>query len=267
VPSIDATVLPAGSIDGYVLADNGFAARQAKRLLVLGGLIVGFWVLASMVHSAHASAAPSPSAPAGAGAAVVGSVAYAVTGGPTAKLAPTHVAGSLTAPIARSVENVADRVDSTLPSPHIVGIVQATTHPLVTAIHRAPSTTVTIVHSMARTATATGPATETAIAADSAHSYGVVTATFGLGSSRHSSRSAVHDAARLAGPLSLMRSLTVDGSGGTGGGSTTQSSGGSAAGALPSAAFAPTSLQMSARSSHRAATLRGVCERPSFSPD
>jgi hypothetical protein len=272
VPSFAITDLPQGSIDGCEPTASGWLARQGRRILVLAGLIAGCWLLASILNSAQAKAAPVPAPSTSA-----------------AKLSATDSAAKIVH-ATRPVRALVAAVPTTIRTLPIT--VQATVAKVATTTHQVSKIVPVIIAKVVHTAPAagSGPASGVGLAA---HRVGVLTravpqstpssavgsatkpmaaqartaqASTVQASTVQASTASQDSATSPAGPQrpTHVPSQAQPGAAGTAAGG--QTFGGAATTAL-TAAFAPTSFMVSAPSSHLAAMLRSTRERPSVSPD
>jgi hypothetical protein len=279
VSSFAITDLPQGSIDGCAPTEAGWLGRQARRLLVLAGLIAGCWLLASILNGAQAKAAPIPvpdtSAANVLAADVAGKIEHATQPVHTLVAAVPTTIDTLVAVVPSTVRSLSVTMDATLAK------LATTTHQVSTI---APVLIAPVGHTAAPQSGLTAGSTPTAGTSVAAHGAGVLTPaapqsttpTSAFVTAAHSiaaqattaaqASTAIHSAARPAGPQRPTEVPSPAQPAAAGSGAAGQTFGGTATSSL-TAAFAPTSFMVSARSSHIAALLRSTRERPSVSPD
>lgn len=273
MPSVHATALPHSSVDGCAPTARTWLGRQARRVLVLAGLVVGFWLLGSIVHGAHASAAP-----------IHGTSATRTSGtnGPLT-LDPIRSVGSVEGTVtmvvdrtraAQPIRQLAAELPTTVRGAMrtLIETVPAATHALATITQLPSSAVVQIVSPSARVvlsaagsaARSGAAATPAALSAPVATTVPPVTASNATAAERSSTlrptgRQALSPApAQAPAPAGCLL--------GAGGLGASQASGGAAA-ALPAATHAPTRVLASAPRSHNSAILRTATDRLSVSPD
>jgi hypothetical protein len=279
VSSFAITDLPQGSIDGCAPTEAGWLGGQGRRLLVLAGLIAGCWLLASILSGTQATAAPAPVHDTSA-AKVLAADAAAKT------VHATQPAHTLVAAVPSTIDTLVAAVPGTIRSLSVT--LDATVANLATITHQvstvAPVITVPVVHTAApQSGMAAGPTpsagtsvpapgagvlTRVASQSTTPSSASVIAAqsTAAQAASAAQAGTAIHSAARPVGPQRPTHVPSPVQPAPARSAASGQTIGGAATSSL-TAAFAPTSFMVSARSSHIAALLRSTRERPSVSPD
>lgn len=281
MPSLRASALLHSSTDGCACREG---TGLARRLILLAGLVVGFWLLASIVHGARASAAPIPGTSANRTSAAIGShlpnpIRSARSLERTARTALEQAQTSR--PVRQEVADLATAARGSVRA--ATGTLHAAAGTLATTNHLPSST---VVHILSPVAHVVLPSAESAAGPGFTATSAVTSASLASASSQAAARTATTTnrnattANRNATPTeqSLTGSRTgpqrpgrtpapadcVLASGAVG---ASQTSGGAAAEALPTTVSGPTPFLLSAPNSFSAAMLRTAIERFSVSPD